>query len=424
MSSTSSEETSSELGNKVTEHSEMEFDIENPLTSHHGIHSDTFPSLFLIESDHMPSLSYSKSVKTPAGIGFSFRQDAVSSILQVCCCFDPFLSYLAVNYLDRFLSTQGMPLQKPWVVRLLRVSCVSLAVKMMNRTTEFSLNDIQGNASHGGLMFDTETIQRMEALILGALKWRMRSVTPFAFLSFFIHYFKLKDPPLKQALRTRATQTILRAQNEGKMVGFKPSLIAASALLSACHELFPLQFSCYRDAILSCSYVNKEMMEESYREMQEVAMEEYESVMDRVSSSDTPVNLQIDRQLFFCSSASSEGEEEEEAKQKNMKDGTIDDISTAAAAASSTTSTSISSCCSDGGTIGQVVAVDNIMMTEAINRNNSKRRKITTTATTTNYCNNHDDEHNNDATAAATPEISQRLSDPDIAPHHQYHYNC
>ncbi|CAL1406781.1 unnamed protein product [Linum trigynum] len=402
----------------------MEFDIENPLTSHHGIHSDTFPSLFLIESDHMPSLSYSKSVKTPAGIGFSFRQDAVSSILQVCCCFDPFLSYLAVNYLDRFLSTQGMPLQKPWVVRLLRVSCVSLAVKMMNRTTEFSLNDIQGNASHGGLMFDTETIQRMEALILGALKWRMRSVTPFAFLSFFIHYFKLKDPPLKQALRTRATQTILRAQNEGKMVGFKPSLIAASALLSACHELFPLQFSCYRDAILSCSYVNKEMMEESYREMQEVAMEEYESVMDRVSSSDTPVNLQIDRQLFFCSSASSEGEEEEEAKQKNMKDGTIDDISTAAAAASSTTSTSISSCCSDGGTIGQVVAVDNIMMTEAINRNNSKRRKITTTATTTNYCNNHDDEHNNDATAAATPEISQRLSDPDIAPHHQYHYNC
>ncbi|CAI0550172.1 unnamed protein product [Linum tenue] len=409
MSSTSSEETSSELGNKVTEHSEMEFDLENPLTSHHGIHSDTFPSLFLIESDHMPSLSYSKSVKTPAGIGFSFRQDAVTSILQVCCFFDPFLSYLAVNYLDRFLSTQGMPQQKPWVVRLLRVSCVSLAVKMMNRTTEFSLNDIQGNANHGGLVFDTETIQRMEALILGALKWRMRSVTPFAFLSFFIHYFKLKDPPLKQALRTRATQTILRAQNEGKMVGFKPSLIAASALLSACHELFPLQFSCYRDAILSCSYVNKEMMEESYKEMQEVAMEEYESVMDRVSSSDTPVNLQLDRQLFFCSSASSEGEEEE-PKQKNMNDGTI------------STSTSISSCCSDGGTIGQVVAVDNIMMTEAINRNNSKRRKITTTATTTNYCNNHD-EHNNDATAAA-PEISQRLSDPDIAPHHHYHYNC
>ncbi|CAL1393936.1 unnamed protein product [Linum trigynum] len=389
----------------------MEFDLENPLTSHHGDHSDTSTSLFLVESDHMPSLSYSKSVRTPAGFAFSFRQEAVSSILQVSCCFDPFLSYLAVNYLDRFLSHQGIPQRKPWVVRLLGVSCVSLAVKMMNRTKEFSLNDIQGNTNRGGIMFDTETIHRMETLILGALKWRMRSVTPFSFLSFFIHYFQLKDPPLKQALRARATETILRAQNEGKMVGFKPSLIAASALLSACHELFPLQFSCYRDAILSCSYVNKEMMLESYKEMQELAMEEYESVMDRVSSSDTPVNLL--HRHFFPSSSSSEEEEEEEMKQS--MNGTIDIISTAvAAAASSTTSSSISSSCSDGGTIRQVeAAVDDIMMTKAINnRNKSKRRKITAAAAT-NYCNNN---HDNDA----TPEISQRLSDTNIAPYHHH----
>ncbi|CAI0460789.1 unnamed protein product [Linum tenue] len=356
----------------------MEFDLENPLTSHHGDHSDTSPSLFLVESDHMPSFSYSKSVKTPAGFAFSFRRQAVSSILQVSCCFDPFLSYLAVNYLDRFLSHQGMP----------------------------------GNANRGGIMFDTETIHRMEALILGALKWRMRSVTPFSFLSFFIHYFQLKDPPLIQALRARATETILRAQNEGKMVGFKPSLIAASALLSACHELFPLQFSCYRDAILSCSYVNnKEMMLESYKEMQELAMEEYESVMDRVSSSDTPVNLL--HRHFFRSSSSSEEEEEE---MKQSMNGTIDIISTAAAAAaaSSTTSSSISSSCSDGGTIRQVeAAVDDIMMTMAINnRNKSKRRKITAAAAT-NYCNNN---HDNDA----TPEISQRLSDTNIAPYHHH----
>ncbi|CAN0896923.1 Putative cyclin-D6-1 [Linum grandiflorum] len=179
---------------------------------------------------------------------------------------------------------------------------------MMNRTTDSSLTNIQkqGNVNFG---FGFMTIHRMERLILGALKWRMRSVTPFSFISFFAAYFKLKDPPLLQALRARATQIILRAQMEMKMVGVKPSVIAASALLSACHELFPLQFSCFRNEIFSCSYVNKEVMAESYKEMQKLAMEEYESVMDRSmssSSSDTPVNV-LD-QPFSSSSSSSEDE--------------------------------------------------------------------------------------------------------------------
>ncbi|CAN1220463.1 Putative cyclin-D6-1 [Linum perenne] len=187
------------------------------------------------------------------------------------------------------------------MVKLLAVSCVSLAAKMMNRTTNLYGNDNNG----GGFMFDPRTIHRMETLILGALKWRMRSVTPFSFLSFFTHYFKLKDPPLLQALRARATQIILRAQNDVKMVGLKPSVIAASALLSACHELFPLQFSCFRNGILGCSCVNKEVMADSYEKMQELAMEEYESVMDRVSCSDTPVNV-LDHRFFSSDDSSDE----------------------------------------------------------------------------------------------------------------------
>ncbi|CAN1232063.1 Putative cyclin-D6-1 [Linum perenne] len=182
----------------------MEFELENPLTNDHL----AFSSLFLLESEHMPSLSYSQSLKSS---GVSFRQEAVSSILQFQASsrFDPFLSYLAVNYLDRFLSTQGFPQEKPWVVRLLSISCISLAVKMMNRRAM----DFSENLNNGGLIFDAQTIQRMETLILGALKWRMRSVTPFSFIPFFTHYFsKLKDPPLKQALRARAVEIILRAQ--------------------------------------------------------------------------------------------------------------------------------------------------------------------------------------------------------------------
>ncbi|CAN1220468.1 Putative cyclin-D6-1 [Linum perenne] len=222
----------------------MEFNLENPLTNYNG----ELHSLFFIESEHTPSFSFSLN---------SFRHEALSSILQVSCSFNPFLSYLAINYLDRFLSSRGIPQQKPWMVKLLAVSCVSLAAKMMNRTTNLYLNDIQ------------------------------------------------VYPPLLQALRARATQIILRAQNDVKMVGLKPSVIAASALLSACHELFPLQFSCFRNGILGCSCVNKEVMADSYEKMQELAMEEYESVMDRVSCSDTPVNV-LDHRFFSSDDSSDE----------------------------------------------------------------------------------------------------------------------
>jgi hypothetical protein len=42
-----------------------------------------------------------------------------------------------------------------------------------------------------------------------------------------------------------------------KLLEFKPSVIAASALLSAAHELLPLQYPCFRSATSNCSYVNK-----------------------------------------------------------------------------------------------------------------------------------------------------------------------
>ncbi|KAF9670879.1 hypothetical protein SADUNF_Sadunf13G0115000 [Salix dunnii] len=271
----------------------MDFSLENPLANSHEFHFHTIPSdLFLIESDHMPS----KVIREIIDFDESIRREAVSSVLRVSCNFDPSLSYLAVNYLDRFLSSQGIPKPKPWLFRLLAVACVSLAAKM--KEAEFCISDIQGD---GGFLFDTETIQKMEVLILGALNWRMRSVTPFSFISFFISLFKPEDPPLKQALKARASEIIFKAQNDIDLLEFKPSLIAASALLYASHELFPMQFLCFRKAISNCSYVNKENLLQCYNAMQEIAMDGYRSQFDMVSSSDTTVNV-LDQ--YFSSSES------------------------------------------------------------------------------------------------------------------------
>lgn len=288
----------------------MELDLEHPLplpfpflTSNNNSQDLNFdPSLFHIESQHMPSntayITTTNKINPEFDDNFSFRRQTISLIINLSHNFDPFLSYLAINYLHRFLSHQSNQLQegKPWILKLLAVCCISLALKM--RKTEHPVTDVI-----------QQTILRMELLILGALKWRTRSITPFSFINFFVTFFKFKDPPLRQALKARATQIIFKSQLELKFWEFKPSIIAASALLSASHELFPLQFQCFKKAISTCSYVNKVSFVRCNNVMQEIAMDGYESVLETVSSTNTPVNGP-DRQ-WPCSSSESENRDTE-----------------------------------------------------------------------------------------------------------------
>ncbi|GFQ02720.1 putative cyclin-d6-1 [Phtheirospermum japonicum] len=128
----------------------------------------------------------------------------------------------------------------------------------------------------GGFMFDSATIERMEMLILGALKWRMRSTNPFCFVNYFIPFLKLKGKPSIQALKNRATEIILKAQHDIKLLGFKPSIISASALLYATNDLCPIQFASFRKAVCSCYYVDKELKEALDGDIQDRTMKERE----------------------------------------------------------------------------------------------------------------------------------------------------
>jgi cyclin D1/2/4 len=61
-------------------------------------------------------------------------------------------------------------------------------------------------------VFEPGTIGRMELLVLTALNWRLRSVTPFTFIDFFACKV---DPGGRhtRCLITRATQVILAAMH-------------------------------------------------------------------------------------------------------------------------------------------------------------------------------------------------------------------
>ncbi|GFS31839.1 hypothetical protein Acr_00g0019470 [Actinidia rufa] len=77
----------------------------------------------------MTTHNYPQSLKS-SDFDVSDRSEALSLISRFSCHFDPFLPYLAANYLDRFLSNLDIPLAEPWVVKLLAIPCFSLALKM------------------------------------------------------------------------------------------------------------------------------------------------------------------------------------------------------------------------------------------------------------------------------------------------------
>jgi cyclin D5, plant len=69
----------------------------------------------------------------------------------------------------------------PWAARLLSVACVSVAAKMEEcRAPALSEFD-----AGGGYEFCSESIRRMELLVLSTLGWRMGAVTPFDYLPCF-----------------------------------------------------------------------------------------------------------------------------------------------------------------------------------------------------------------------------------------------
>uniref|UniRef100_A0A0D9X093 Cyclin-like domain-containing protein n=1 Tax=Leersia perrieri TaxID=77586 RepID=A0A0D9X093_9ORYZ len=236
------------------EYDEFEFDLENPFTSPAD---EPIASLLDAEGHHSPSVSAASSAA---------RRDAASFISKVQ--YDgklhvhPRVAYLALNYVDRFLSKSRLPFEHtPWAPRLLAISCLSLAGKMQ-RDSAISVADIQRGEEAS---FDEATIRRMERLVLDALDWRVRSVTPLAFISFFLSacFPPPRHPPLLAAIKARAVDLLLRVQPEVKMAEFCPSVAAASALLAAAGEVAAgAHLPDFQAGVTACPFVNSEKLRE------------------------------------------------------------------------------------------------------------------------------------------------------------------
>ncbi|CAM6084917.1 unnamed protein product [Calypogeia fissa] len=191
----------------------------------------------------MPEADYLARFQSE-GLNAGARQNAISWMLKVQAYynFGPLSVALSVNYMDRFLSRHELPQGTSWKLQLLTVACMSLAAKMEETEVPFLLDLQVVEVEH---IFEARTIQRMELLVLSTLEWRMSAITPFSFIDYYFHRLGIDNTVLRSLLE-RVIELITRTLTNVSFLQYRPSAIAAAAVLCALDEIIPGQGAGYR----------------------------------------------------------------------------------------------------------------------------------------------------------------------------------
>ncbi|MCO5569688.1 hypothetical protein L7F22_028481 [Adiantum nelumboides] len=186
---------------------------------------------------HAPCSDYAEKYETKL-LDAGSRQKAISWLFKVRTFynFGPLTAALSVNYLDRFLSRCQIPMGKAWMLQLLSVACLSLAAKMEEVEVPLLL-ELQVAPD---CLFESQTIQRMELLLLSTLEWRVSSVTPFSYVDYFLCKCSLFGST-GRVMVLRTSELILCAMEDLRFLSFQSSCVAAAAFLCAAKEILPLQ---------------------------------------------------------------------------------------------------------------------------------------------------------------------------------------
>ncbi|KAK6277604.1 hypothetical protein POUND7_017927 [Theobroma cacao] len=173
-------------------------------------------------------------------------------------------AYLSVIYFDRFLSRRSIDSEKSWAMQLLSMACLSLAAKMEEIKVP-ALSEFQSEECN----FKSKVIQRMELLVLNTLEWRMSSITPFAFLHFFITKMCKESPP--GHLVSKTVQLILAIMREINLMEHRPSVVAAAATLRALDQrLTRKALECTMNSVSYCGFLEIEDVFTCYSLMQKL----------------------------------------------------------------------------------------------------------------------------------------------------------
>ncbi|XP_010531357.1 PREDICTED: cyclin-D2-1-like [Tarenaya hassleriana] len=211
------------------------------------------------ETDFLPGNDYLKRLRA-GDFELCVRNEALDWIWKACdhYHFGPQCVCLSMNYLDRFLSSYELPKDKAWAVQLLAVSCLSLAAKMDETDMPQSIDLQVGDPK---FLFEAKTLQRMELLVLNTLNWRLKVLTPFSFIDYFLS--KTTDHPSENSI-SRSSELILNTARGIEFLDYRPSEIAAATAvaISISGEMEVIE---NEKAICSLSHVKQERVAKCLR---------------------------------------------------------------------------------------------------------------------------------------------------------------
>ncbi|KAL0660289.1 hypothetical protein Bca4012_080874 [Brassica carinata] len=190
------------------------------------------------------------------------RKEAVGWILRVNARygFSTLTAVLAITYLDKFICSYSLQRDKPWMLQLVSVACLSLAAKVEEVHVPLLL-DFQVEETK--YVFEAKTIQRMELLLLSTLQWKMHLVTPLSFLDHIIRRLGLKNNSHWDFLN-RCHRLILSVISDSRFVGYLPSVVAAATMMRIIEQVELFDPLSHQTNLLGVLNITKEKVEPCY----------------------------------------------------------------------------------------------------------------------------------------------------------------
>ncbi|KAL0872628.1 hypothetical protein Bca101_022333 [Brassica carinata] len=199
------------------------------------------------------------------------RKEAVGWILRVNSHygFSTLAAVLAITYLDKFICSYSLQRDKPWMLQLVSVACLSLAAKVEETHVPLLL-DFQVEETK--YVFEAKTIQRMELLILSTLQWKMHLITPLSFLDHIIRRLGLKNNAHWDFLN-RCHSLILSVISDSRFVSYLPSVVAAATMMRIIEQVEPFDPLSYQTKLLGVLNITKEKVKSCYELVLQLPME-------------------------------------------------------------------------------------------------------------------------------------------------------
>ncbi|XP_022726524.1 cyclin-D3-1-like [Durio zibethinus] len=219
-------------------------------------------SLFSKEIQQQSAHLNPNNVETDESLAVA-RRKAVEWMLKVNARygFTTLTAVLSINYLDRFLSSFQFQRDKPWMIHLVAVTCLSLAAKVEETQVPLLL-DLQ--VEEAKYVFEAKTIQRMELLLLSTLKWKMHPITPLSFLDHIIRRLGLRTHLHWEFLR-RCERLLLCVISDSRSVHYLPSVLATATMMNVIDQVEPFNPIDCQNQLLTVLKISKEKVNDCYK---------------------------------------------------------------------------------------------------------------------------------------------------------------